>query len=114
MHRQAASIETILAHASLAKERAALMTAFEKAASEQGAAHAADGPSAEPPATGDADGVTRLPLDDAIKLLVRAVQEVEEVISVHLPYISLYLPMPLYISPYLPISPCVPRERPRC
>ena len=69
------------------------MTAFEKAASEQGAAHAADGPSTEAPATVDADGVPRLPLDDAIKLLVRAVQEV---ISIHLPYISplspLYLP----------------------
>ena len=53
------------------------MTAFEKAASEQGAAHAADGPSTQAPATVDADGVPRLPLDDAIKLLVRAVQEVE-------------------------------------
>ena len=66
------------------------MTAFEKAASEQGAAHAADGTSTEAPATVDADGVPRLPLDDAIKLLVRAVQEV----------ISLYLPHILPISPY--------------
>ena len=69
------------------------MTAFEKAASEQGAAHAADGSSTEAPATVDADGVPRLPLDDAIKLLVRAVQEV---ISLYLPHISpispLYLP----------------------
>ena len=48
------------------------MTAFEKAASEQGAAHAADGSSTEAPATVDADGVTCLPLDDAIKLLVRS------------------------------------------
>ena len=65
------------------------MTAFEKAASEQGAAHAADGTSTEAPATVDADGVPRLPLDDAIKLLVRAVQEV---ISLYLPHVSLYLP----------------------
>ena len=69
------------------------MTAFEKAASEQGAAHAADGATTEAPATVDADGVPRLPLDDAIKLLVRAVQEV---ISLYLPHISpispLYLP----------------------
>ena len=72
-----AMVEALFAHASLAKERAALMTAFEKAASEQGAAHAADGASTEPPATVDVDGVPRLPLDDAIKLLVRAVQEVE-------------------------------------
>ena len=48
------------------------MTAFEKAASEQGAAHAAAGPSTEALATFDADGVTCLPLDDAINLLVRS------------------------------------------
>ena len=48
------------------------MTAFEKAASKQAAAHASDGPSTEALATVDADGVTRLPLDDAIKLLERS------------------------------------------
>jgi hypothetical protein len=56
----------------MAKERAALMTAFEQAASEQGAAHASDGESTEALAALDADGVPRLPLDGAITLLVRS------------------------------------------
>ena len=70
-------VDALFADASLAKERVALMDAFEKEATDQASSQAADG-STEPVAMVNAEGAARLKLDDAVKLLVRAVDAAEE------------------------------------
>jgi len=70
-------VDALFADATLEQERGALIKAFEKKASEQASAQDLDR-STEPRAMVNAEGAACLRLDDAVKLLVRAVDATEE------------------------------------
>ena len=71
-------VDALFADASLTKERASLIKAFETEAAEQASARASDGITALGHAEGHAEGATCLQLDDAVRLLLRAVDAAEE------------------------------------